>query len=117
PRTRAATTTSRSPTWSSSRPAAKGREARRRRGLLMFRSYLVWLAALAPAALFLASASAQPQPAKPPAWPPINPAQARLDQTVGGLDGPGLAVAVKDSGDLIAAGCERGGILLWGKDV
>jgi WD40 repeat protein len=83
----------------------------------MFRSCLVWLAALAPAALFLASAWAQPQPPMPPAWPPINPAQARLDRTVGGFDGPGLAVAVKESGDLIAAGCERGSILLWGKDV
>jgi WD40 repeat protein len=82
----------------------------------MFRSRVFLLAAL-PAGLLLAAASAQPQPAKPPALPPINPAQARLDQTVGGLDGPGLALAVRESGDLIAAGCERGGILLWGKDV
>jgi WD40 repeat protein len=67
--------------------------------------------------LLLAALAAQPQPAKPPAFPPINPAQARLDQTIGGLDGPGLALAVKESGDLIAAGCERGSILLWGKDV
>src|SRR5215472_16889174 len=82
----------------------------------MFRSRSLLLAAAA-AALLLASASAQPQPAKPPAIPPINPAQARLDQTVGGLDGPGLALVVKESGDRIVAGRERGSILLWGKDV
>ena len=65
----------------------------------------------------LTSVSGQPQPAKPPALPPINPALAHLDQTVGGLDGPGLAVAVKESGDLLAAAGERGTIQFWGKDV
>src|SRR5262249_9196519 len=75
------------------------------------------LAVVVLTALFLASAWAQPQPAKPPPLPPINPALARLDQTIGGLDGPGLAVAVNDSGSLLAAGGEHGSIQLWGKDV
>jgi WD40 repeat protein len=83
----------------------------------MFRSRLVFLAAVAPAVFIIASAFAQPQPAKPPALPPINPGVARLDQTIGGLDGPGFAVAVKDSGDLLAAAGEHGSIQLWGKDV
>ncbi|HKI33514.1 MAG TPA: WD40 repeat domain-containing protein [Gemmataceae bacterium] len=83
----------------------------------MFRSRILFLAVAVSAALFLTSVSAQPQPAKPPALPPINPAVARLDQTIGGLDGPGFSVAVKDSGDLLAAGGEQGHIQLWGKDV
>lgn len=102
-----------------SRPAAAPftfRETINQGWLVMFRSRILFLAPAA-AALFLASVTAQPPPAKPPAFPPVTPAQARLDQTVGGLDGPGLALAVKDSGDLLAAGCERGGIQLWGKDV
>jgi WD40 repeat protein len=83
----------------------------------MFRSRLLLLAAGFAAALLIASAQAQPQPAKPSAFPPVNPAQAHLDETVGGLEGPGLAVAVKESGDLLAAAGERGCIQLWGKDV
>jgi WD40 repeat protein len=81
----------------------------------MFRgpAYLV-AAALA---LSVTLAWAQPQPAKPPPPPPINPALARLDQTVGGLDGPGLAIVVNDAGSLLAAACEHGGIQLWAKDV
>ncbi len=82
----------------------------------MFRSRLPLAAGVA-AAVFFTSAWAQPQPAKPPALPPINPALAHLDQTVGGLDGPGLAVAVKESGDLLIAGGEQGSLQLWGKDV
>jgi WD40 repeat protein len=57
------------------------------------------------------------QPAKPPEFPPINPALARVDQTLGGLDGPGFAIAADDSSDLLAAGCERGTIHYWNKDV
>jgi WD40 repeat protein len=76
----------------------------------MFRSRLLFVAA----ALIITSAWALPQP---PTLPAINPALAHLDQTIGGLDGPGLAVAVKESGDLLAAACERGSIQLWGKDV
>jgi hypothetical protein len=83
----------------------------------MFRSRTLFLAAGAAVVLFLTSVSAQPQPAKPPALPPVNPGAARLDQTIGGLDGPGLALAVKDSGDLIVAAGEHGTLQLWGKDV
>jgi len=61
--------------------------------------------------------SAQPPPAKPPALPAINPGVARLDQTIGGLDGPGLAIAVRGSGSVLAAAGEHGSIQLWGKDV
>jgi WD40 repeat protein len=57
------------------------------------------------------------QPAKPPSPPPINPAQARLDQTLNGLDGPGLAVATNEEVGLLAAGCEQGTIQFWHKDV
>jgi WD40 repeat protein len=77
----------------------------------MFRCRIVLAAGFA-AALYLTSATAQPT-----ALPPINPALAHLDQTIGGLDGPGLAVAVKESGDLLAAAGEHGSIQLWGKDV
>ena len=53
------------------------------------------------------------QPPKPSPFPPINPAQARLDQTLGGLDGPCYALAAdENSGVLIAAG-ERGSLLAW----
>lgn len=56
------------------------------------------------------------QPAKPPP-PPILPAQARLDQTIGGLGGPGLAVAGNDEAGILAVGCESGIIRYWGKSV
>jgi WD40 repeat protein len=80
----------------------------------MFRSRFLLVAGVA-AALLITSVRAQP--AGPPALPPINPALAHLDQTIGGLEGPGLAVAVKESGDLLAAAGEHGCIQLWGKDV
>src|SRR5262249_174241 len=57
------------------------------------------------------------QPAKPPDLPPINPAQARLEQTLGGLDGPGFAVAADEESGMLAVGCERGAIAYWDKDV
>jgi WD40 repeat protein len=53
----------------------------------------------------------------PKPLPPIAPNLARLDQTIGGLDGPGWAIAVNDPTGLLAAGCERGTIQLWHKDV
>jgi WD40 repeat protein len=56
-------------------------------------------------------------PAKPAPLPAINPAQARLDQTLGGLDGPGFAVAVHELTGVVAAGCEHGTIPYWSKDV
>jgi WD40 repeat protein len=57
------------------------------------------------------------QPAKPPAFPPVNPAQARLDQTLGGLDGPGFAIVANEEAGMLAAGCEHGTIPYWHKDV
>jgi WD40 repeat protein len=57
------------------------------------------------------------QPAKSPAWPPINPAAARLDQTIEGLDGPGFAVAGTPSAGLIFAACEDGTVQCWQRDV
>jgi WD40 repeat protein len=47
----------------------------------------------------------------------INPAQARLDQTLGGLDGPGFALAYNEAAGILAAACERGTIHYWNKDV
>ncbi len=49
--------------------------------------------------------------------PAVDPAQARLDQTVNGLDGPGLAVACQEEGGLVVAGCEKGSLQYWRKDV
>lgn len=62
------------------------------------------------------SLTAQP-PAKAPDFPPINPAVARLDQTITGLDGPGFAIAYNPETDSVAAGCERDSIQTWNKDV
>ena len=57
------------------------------------------------------------QPPKPPELPAINPAQARLDQTLAGLDGPGFALAADEPSGILAAGCERGTIAYWNKDI
>jgi WD40 repeat protein len=54
---------------------------------------------------------------QPPAAPTINPASARLDQTLGGLDGPGVAVAYGAESGLLVAACENGSLHYWGKDV
>jgi WD40 repeat protein len=67
-------------------------------------------------ALFLSVALAQ-QPVKTTAYPPINPAVARLDVTMNGLDGPGFAIATHERSGMVAVGCEEGGILYWRKDV
>jgi WD40 repeat protein len=55
--------------------------------------------------------------AQAPAIPTINPAQARLDATLTGLDGPGFAIAADEDSGLLAAGCEQGTIAYWNKDV
>jgi WD40 repeat protein len=68
--------------------------------------------ALITAALFLGGA-----PAQAPTLPAINPAGARLDATAGGLDGPGFAIAADERSGTVAAGCERGTIRYWRKDV
>jgi WD40 repeat protein len=54
---------------------------------------------------------------QPPALPVINPAQARLEATLSGLDGPGFAIAADEETGLLVAGCERGSIPYWNKDV
>ncbi len=72
------------------------------------------LGALAAVALWL---EAPAQPPKPPALPPINPAAARLDATINGLDGPGFAVAADEDSRLLAAACENGTVLVWRRDV
>jgi WD40 repeat protein len=64
----------------------------------------------------VASVIAQ-QPPKPPALPAINTAQARLDLTLSGLDGPGFAIAVNEEAGMTAAGCENGTIRYWNKDI
>jgi len=68
------------------------------------------------AALCLTAGTAQ-QPTKPPPLPPINPDVARLDATLGGLDGPGFAIAADERAGTVAAACERGTIRYWHKDV
>jgi WD40 repeat protein len=51
------------------------------------------------------------EPPKGPMFPPVNPAVARLDITITGLDGPGFALAYAEPPGLLLAGCERGAIL------
>jgi WD40 repeat protein len=69
-------------------------------------------------ALFVLSTfSFAQQPAKPPALPPINPAAARLDQTITGLDGPGFGIAYSADLDMLVASCEHATIQSWKKDV
>jgi WD40 repeat protein len=59
---------------------------------------------------------AQPKE-EPKKLPPINPPQARLEQTFKGLDGPGFAIVARDDGGLVAAACDGSTIQLWSKDV
>jgi WD40 repeat protein len=49
--------------------------------------------------------------------PPVSPANARLDQILTDLDGPGFALAHREDGDSLFAGCEHGTIHYWTKDV
>src|SRR5438128_7083065 len=67
--------------------------------------------------LGLFQAGAQQPTAKPPALPPINPAAARLDQTINGLDGAGFAIAYSEPAETLIAGCDRGTLQMWNKDV
>ncbi len=75
-------------------------------------------ALIAPSFLLFVSTAplAAQQPPAPP-LPAIAPAQARLDQTIGGLDGPGHAVAVGEEGGFVAAGTEHGTVQCWARDV
>lgn len=58
----------------------------------------------------------QPTPGKPPVLPPINPANAKLEATIEGLDGPGFSITANMAGDLILAGCDRDSIQAFRKD-
>ncbi len=58
----------------------------------------------------------QPPP-KSPALPPINPAVAKLETTVGGLDGPGLSLAYAEKAGLLIAGCEGRSLCFYSDDV
>ena len=46
----------------------------------------------------------------------VDPAAARLDRTVNGLDGPGLCVAYDESSGILVAGCDKGSLHFWRKD-
>jgi WD40 repeat protein len=83
----------------------------------MRRSHLIRLLPLLAIVLVSVPLIAQPPPPPPPPLPPINPALARLDQTIGGLDGPAHALAVGDDSGIIAAATEHGTIQCWNKDV
>jgi WD40 repeat protein len=74
--------------------------------------FLLFLAVMV--VLLVPSGFATGQPA---ALPPVAPASARLDQTLGGLDGPGFAIAHREDGDSLFAACERDTIRYWSKDV
>ncbi|HLN28969.1 MAG TPA: WD40 repeat domain-containing protein [Gemmataceae bacterium] len=66
---------------------------------------------------FAAGLVAQQPAAKAPVPPPIAPGQARLAQTLGGLDGPGFAITYSASTGILAAACEQGTIHYWNKGV
>lgn len=57
------------------------------------------------------------QQAPAAALPPIAPNLARLDQTLGGLDGPGFALAYDESTGMLAGACEGRSIHYWDKAV
>ena len=65
--------------------------------------------------LILFSAHAQDK-GKAPMLPPVNPAIAKLDNTVSGLDGPGFAI-VTGADDFIVVGCEKGSLQAFKKDI
>src|SRR5262249_24156353 len=56
------------------------------------------------------------EPANGPVFPPVNPATAKLDITVTGLDGPGFAIAYGGEADLLVVGCENGTLQAFKKD-
>jgi WD40 repeat protein len=56
-------------------------------------------------------------PAQTPTPPAIAPNLARLDQTIKGLDGPGVALAYNEPLGILAAGGEAGSIQCWNRDV
>ena len=65
--------------------------------------------------LALTLATAQQPPSS--SLPSIASNLARLDQTLGGLDGPGFALAYDESTGVLAAACEGRSIHYWDKGV
>jgi WD40 repeat protein len=63
------------------------------------------------------SASVAQPPPKPPPLPAIAPNLARLEATIGGLDGPGTGLVYCGPAGILAASCETGRIHYWNKDV
>lgn len=76
-----------------------------------------WIAMMLAGSLSAAMLAAQQPAGKGPMAPPINPALAKADITVTGLDGPGFAiVAGGGENPLIAVGCENGTIQVFKKE-
>lgn len=79
-----------------------------------------WFAMILLGGLCLAWLSADAQQPKdkdkPPPFPPINPAVAKLDITISGLDGPGFAIAYGNGSNLLVAACEKGTLQVFKKD-
>jgi WD40 repeat protein len=69
------------------------------------------------AAAFASYLAAQQPAAKPVPLPPINPNQAHASLVLGGLDGPGTALAYSEATGILAAGCAQGTIHYWDKSV
>src|SRR5438105_5311802 len=67
--------------------------------------------------VLLASALAPAQQPPKVELSPIAPNAARLDQTLGGLDGPGFTLAYDESSGMLAAACEGRSIHYWDKAV
>jgi WD40 repeat protein len=56
------------------------------------------------------------EPPKGPVFPPVNPAIAKLDINITGLDGPGFAIAYGTEADLVVVSCEKGTLQAFKKD-
>src|SRR5438552_1056473 len=68
------------------------------------------------AAILMLAVAVRPLPAQAPAspaLPAINPAQARLDQTLGGMDGPCYALAAAGGAEFLIVGGENGTLIAW----
>jgi WD40 repeat protein len=63
------------------------------------------------AAALLGTALAQP--AKPPAYPPLNLAVAKLAQTATGLGAPAVGLAVRGDAKRLVVACEDGTLRVW----
>lgn len=61
-------------------------------------------------------ATARQQPPSTPTFPAINPAQARADGVLGGLDGPGIGISYHSSSGKLWAASENGTLITWGPD-